>query len=142
MGGKNRPMLGRDWGSRKPTLGYPNRENRNKVNQPPKHPILFMSDINTRGRKRDDSSSPPKADNNHSCCSSPLSKEKLNQTNMHVISLSVWVKGELEKIRITENMEEEEPKRPVWTTQERDKKTVGKRTRNHRTFLRLLKIMR
>jgi hypothetical protein len=61
---------------------------------------------------------------------------------MHVISLSVWVKGELEKIRITENMEEEEPKRPVWTTQEREKKTVGKRTRNHRTFLRLLKIMR
>jgi len=75
IGGKTRPMLGRDWGSRKPTLGYPNRENRNKVNQLPKHPILFMSDINTRGRKRDDSSSPPKADNNHSFVAHPFPKK-------------------------------------------------------------------
>jgi uncharacterized protein YwgA len=52
------------------------------------------------------------------------------------------VKEELEKIRITENMEEEEPRRSVGTTQERKKKTVGKRKRNHQTFLRLLKIMR
>jgi hypothetical protein len=55
-------------------------KDKNMINQPPKHLLIFMRDINTKGRKRDDSSSKKKTA--AALLEQPLSpKEKLKSTS-------------------------------------------------------------
>jgi hypothetical protein len=59
MGKENQPIIGGNYRVVSSSKITQKRDN-NINNQPLKNPITFISDINIRGRERDDSSFPPK----------------------------------------------------------------------------------